>query len=372
MTSEVKNKPYFKLGMNYFHVNHCNDDFARNLQKCVPMVDEMPVDGNFYDCNMGCSFDLRELFNHMLKRHFIHIWLDAASLVSPGGKKLLIAGKSSSGKSTTSMALALSFNFKVLSEDITLIDPNTDAIVNFASPFSLKAGTIDLLQRTFGIELGDPYFGEWIPLGEASYGKNVQAPYDAALLFELDKNEGFKTDPITPSDFTRHLLPYSNFVKKEGALEKFMGYLPADRCFHIVNGSLEERIAKIGEIIGEQITKAPLVSTNAVTKREERSTPAMVAWKPVKPTKKKFQRHPEVQMNLLPDGHLVLSDQASSWAYTLTPLGSIVWEFLDGNNSEEDIVREIQAIDEIPAIENLQEQVTLLISELNESGLLVD
>ncbi len=369
MTSDVATKAFFRLGNTYFQLKHCNEEFHQTLERLMPLVDEVPPHGCFYDCDMGCSFDLRELLNHMLKRHFIHLWLDAATLVSPSGKKVLLAGKSSSGKSTTSMALALAFGWKVLSEDITLINPETRLIENFASPFSLKDGTIERLQETFGIDLGEPLLEEWIPLGDVSYGTAVPAKFDLAILFDLDQSTEFTIDSITAAEYTRKLLPYSNFVKQAGGMELFMELLGEANVLHITNGSLQERIEKICHLTGDsaQKTSVQLPTSIADTSRPP-AAPKMVPWKPVR---KKLRRHPDVKTDLLPDGHLVISDPESSWAYTLNPLGSIVWEFLDGNHTPQQIMDEIEQIEEIPQIENLQKEVSELLSELEESGLVL-
>jgi len=89
-------------------------------------------------------------------------------------------------------------------------------------------------------------------------------------------------------------------------------------------------------------------------------------------TKEKCKRHPEVESKLLPDGHIVLFTQKTNWAHTLTPMGALVWEFCDGKNSLDDIVKLVAQVTETQQSGDLRDQVTTLLEELAEAGLFVD
>jgi len=83
-----------------------------------------------------------------------------------------------------------------------------------------------------------------------------------------------------------------------------------------------------------------------------------------------FRRYPEVETNLLPDGCAVLFNTKTNWAQTLTPLGTIVWEFCDGGSSVDDIVDQIKEClsgeDEQP---ELKQHVMDLLEDLEDGGL---
>jgi hypothetical protein len=49
-----------------------------------------------------------------------------------------------------------------------------------------------------------------------------------------------------------------------------------------------------------------------------------------------------------------------------------VWEFCDGNNTAADIFAQVSAIDSIPHTNSLEQEITELITELEESGFLLE
>jgi hypothetical protein len=83
-------------------------------------------------------------------------------------------------------------------------------------------------------------------------------------------------------------------------------------------------------------------------------------------------RHPEIETTLLPDGHVVLVSPKTEWAQTLTPLGALVWEFCDGENTIDQIVESIGAIPEITVTQSLKDEVVKLVDDLTEAGFLLD
>lgn len=81
-------------------------------------------------------------------------------------------------------------------------------------------------------------------------------------------------------------------------------------------------------------------------------------------------RNPDVETKMLPDGHVVIFSNNSDWAHTITPLAAIAWEYCDGEHSVEEIVDCIKELAQSPANnENLRPEITDLIKEFTESGL---
>lgn len=72
----------------------------------------------------------------------------------------------------------------------------------------------------------------------------------------------------------------------------------------------------------------------------------------------------------MPDGFVVLVNKKTSWAHTLTPLGALVWEFCDGENSLDEIISSIKAIPEVGERNSLNEEVSALIRQFEEEGFL--
>jgi len=82
------------------------------------------------------------------------------------------------------------------------------------------------------------------------------------------------------------------------------------------------------------------------------------------------KRNPDIRTTLLPDGYVVLVSGKTDWAHTLNPLGAIVWEFCDGDNSIEKVVEQVGRLVPEKAGPNLRLEVETLLDELVDSGLL--
>lgn len=86
----------------------------------------------------------------------------------------------------------------------------------------------------------------------------------------------------------------------------------------------------------------------------------------------KLCRHPSIQTTALPDGHAVLMSKDTEWAFTITPVAAIAWEFCDGTNTFEEIVAHVQAVPEFePVTANLSTELAPLFEELTDAGFLI-
>lgn len=194
--------------------------------------------------------NVRSIINQVLAYHSDCLWFDAACLLSPEGKRILISGGSGSGKSTTSMALVFGLGWKVYSEDVTLIDPAKDVILSFASPFSLKTGTLEILEASLQVVPKPICLGEWLPPGENAIAETCAVKFEMVLLFENAKASGtLECAEISASDYVRRLLPISNLIHKDGAPEKVTEYIGCAKCFQIRGGTLCERLEKIDALL---------------------------------------------------------------------------------------------------------------------------
>lgn len=86
----------------------------------------------------------------------------------------------------------------------------------------------------------------------------------------------------------------------------------------------------------------------------------------------KPKRDPELQTSLLPDGHAVIVNPKNDWANTISPLGAIVWEYCDGSNSLEDIVRLVAEAAEVSDRSALQKEIQSFIDQFEEEGFFLD
>ncbi len=359
MTAETKLAMTFKLGRVVFEVENCQADFLEDLSRLLPHASaEESAAENVVGVKMGCSQSIRELVNHVLKRHRDCIWLDAACLVSPSGKKILFAGKSSSGKTTMAMALAMSYKWSLLAEDIVLLDPSNNEIICFPSPFSLKRGTMRVLRRAIGQAPEKIYQKEWTPSFQiASTNESHFAPFDVAIHLVLTGGvDEMKVEKASAAEFVRKVLPISNLARKPDGIANFMSLVEPAQCYELNNGSLEERLQFAHDICQEPFTSmAPsLIDSDDLDPIDEQEKGLRLAIR----EKDRYRRKPQVTTNLLPDGHCLLMSVSPEAGFTLTPAAAIIWELVDGDHSVSEIESELA---QLPFAPNAD--ISILLSE---------
>ncbi len=238
-------QPLYRLGRISFVVKSADAGFQNELARLLPacrvapeVIYEIESDGNF-----------RQLVGEILGLQSEYLWLSAACVVSPAGHKVLISGNSSAGKSTTVLALALRYGWKVLAEDLTCIDLHTGRIISFATPFSLKKGTVELLQETISMVPEPVALGEWVPQSDlhahGEYGSNL----DLSLYFGTARHgEPMQVSVCSPGEYVRLLLPCSNLIHCAHGPDKLAEYVSSGTCYRVSGGSLSERLNLILEL----------------------------------------------------------------------------------------------------------------------------
>ncbi len=235
----------YKLGRIAFAIKDGLAPFLGDLEILLPRCD----DAKESEVHFVNSNNLRDLQNHIFELHSGCLWLDAGCLVTPNDKKILIVGRSGAGKSTTTMALALAHDWKVVAEDILLIDINKDELITFGAPFSLKPGTQELLLDSIGKAPTPIVRLEWSPLGDMVAPQGASAFFDYCFVFTRNHTDpAFQVSKLTASEYYRKCLPISNIIRIPAAGEKLLEYVSAAQCFEINDGTLDERLHKILEI----------------------------------------------------------------------------------------------------------------------------
>jgi hypothetical protein len=249
MLESTKTRPVYKLGRTNFAIRNCDPEFEQKLDGllsgCKVTEASDDDDDDVDEINTGCTKNVRELINHVLRKNSRCVWIGAACLVSPGAKQVLIAGESGSGKTTLCVSLARAHGWKVLSEDVVLIDPETLKILSVGMPFAIKHGTYKMLSEGMGItpELVD---GQWYPLGPAAHIDDIDAAIDCAIL--LDRWAPlFQSSPITHVEFIRKIMPFSNVIRRPVSIEVVTQILQSAQCLAIRGGSIQDRLKLILE-----------------------------------------------------------------------------------------------------------------------------
>jgi hypothetical protein len=60
-----------------------------------------------------------------------------------------------------------------------------------------------------------------------------------------------------------------------------------------------------------------------------------------------WQRKADIKIQLLPDGHGVLSSDKTDWVHIVNPVGVLVWELADGKLSTEEIIGQIREVTDL-------------------------
>lgn len=359
--SAVESKQVFKLGYFLFTLKHCKAEFSAELSNVLPHASaEEAMYPEVYELNMSCTEDPRGLFNDVLRRHYKCLWVDAACLISPSGKKVLVCGPTGAGKSTLAAALALGFNWTVVSEDVTLTDPESNQVLNFAAPFFLNENSVELIKQTIGVVPQEMFLKHWAPLHGCSNKQAHHAPFDVAIYIDnIGSGEKLETTNLPVSEILPKLLPISNLARKQG-VDKFLSYLPESKCFVFRGGQLHERLRSVVELCGE----SPDLNSNesAVALRGSGS-------KPDKPFQKTYRylRSEHIVCAVQGDGNSILVGKRDDSALMIGPAASLVWEFCDGKHTASEIMDELHRLG-VP-VEFGQTQIIELIEQLSEEGL---
>ena len=247
MTPVLAKKTLYTLGRVVFLIENCDPAYEEAFRTLLPpYLGPQLADDQIAKLRVGERHELRNLLNQVLRLHASCLWIDAGCLISPKGQTVLIAGASGSGKSTTTMALALGYGWKVLAEDILLLDLENDKLIGISSPFSIKKGTLELLETAIGKTLEPLWLDEWSPLNEMAAKGEFEAKFDLALILKKDWHAStVQISPLHSASYVNKLLPISSALRINGAADRMARYLSGGQCLEFVGGTLTQRLNAI-------------------------------------------------------------------------------------------------------------------------------
>lgn len=186
------------------------------------------------------------LLDCSLKFHHGLIWLEAAALVDANNSLVLICGASQSGKTTLSLALSTIFAWKIVSEDILLIDGQCGRLIPFARPLGLRDDSLDrIIDASSSTELHGNSADEWYFDPNIYYYKDVSPQFSRAILLNSANPQPalpLSVEAVSPEEYLRKILPIANCVRLEGATELVHDCLRHADCFIVTGGKLQERL----------------------------------------------------------------------------------------------------------------------------------
>lgn len=256
--ASCKITPIYQLGQIIFSLKNCDARYKEDLAKLLPHYkgEALPV-SEVQEIDTGCSKEVLDLIRQVASRHHKQncVWIEACCLISPSGQKILLTGKSKSGKSTTAMFLALKKNWQILAENFCIIDYAANRLVKFISPASFDDRSIELLiengaqpKETLSLEFRKNRV--WAQLEDVIGTADQQPRFDIAIWLERPEelNAELVVSELTPGEMARKVFAISNLLKIKGSSDSFMKSLTTTRCLSLTGGELLERAEAIASL----------------------------------------------------------------------------------------------------------------------------
>jgi energy-coupling factor transporter ATP-binding protein EcfA2 len=187
-----------------------------------------------------------------LKRwsRFVHVH---AALVATPNRSALLVGRSGSGKSTTSVALALA-GLEVYTDDLALLDRATLRPLSLPRPVKLDHRARRLLQKR----------GLVLPC-RASIGESIDRtalpglppmnvpgpPLAAAIFFVGNRRDRAEVRPLTGAEAVMRLVrnSASERIDSAGPSEGAVALVNAVRCYELIPGDLDSTVNAVLDLL---------------------------------------------------------------------------------------------------------------------------
>lgn len=196
---------------------------------------------------IGAEEDLCVTISKVIDLAYDHhkdaVYLDAATIVSPGGA-LLLAGQSGRGKTTTTLALCFQQSYQMVCEDISMIDFEKGEILSLVAPLSIREKTVELFAQC-NLPALNLTGGRWFPCRQL-YKRDNLAVSKVKWLFLLTspggQSQSLQTAAIDAATAIRSLLPISNLLNHEVGFERLYELLQQVKIIAVQGGTLQERV----------------------------------------------------------------------------------------------------------------------------------
>lgn len=202
-----------------------------------------------------------EKSEHAVQQLFRHINLEscwqtgdfllvhAGSVVTPGGKGLLLPGASGSGKTTLTAGLVRA-GFGYLSDEAGAIDPVTRRLYPYPRTLCLKEGSFELFAELNGRRATLRRLGsEWYVRPESIRPGALAGPCDVRFVIAPLYREGSDTRliPMTKGQAVAELWDslWNRAVYRDRALRLLTDVVTSSRSFRLTYGELDEAVGHI-------------------------------------------------------------------------------------------------------------------------------
>lgn len=225
---------------------HADGQTAPVIQKCFKQVIGQTADFEMQlDSVPDLSAFIEQIIDDGYAKHSTHVYIDAATLVSPKGETAMLVGASQRGKTTTSLALCLQRAAKFVCEDISIVDFSAGQILNLVAPLSIREKTIKLY-ADLGIAPLQLIADRWYACRELFEDKHASIENGVNYVFVFmtpgSEDKPLKTGPLSASEALRAMLPISNLLVHPSGCESMLEVLQRSNIFAIYDGTLEQRL----------------------------------------------------------------------------------------------------------------------------------
>lgn len=196
---------------------------------------------------------LLTVINRALADHSGYLWIDASALITPQEKLVLVSGPSHSGKTTLTLAMCLAHNWKVLAEDIVLINIKNGLIAPFARPLSLRSDTAAKIAEATGKNPGTFHLDGWLSDKNWYFRKTMPSSFDLAIDLSVtnkDSQEELNLQPIESNEFLRQLITHSNTLRHRDGIDRLTKSFAQTTCYLMSKGQPRERIEALLKLSG--------------------------------------------------------------------------------------------------------------------------
>ncbi|MBA4175922.1 MAG: HprK-related kinase A [Leptothrix sp. (in: Bacteria)] len=185
-----------------------------------------------------------------------------AAVVAQGGDALMMPGFPGAGKSTLCASLVMKAGWRLLSDELAILDPGRGALLPHPRPISLKNASIDIVRAFPGAHLG-PVFRDTrkgdITHAAAPAASQRQAgqpacvrwvvfprfePGTAPRLEAVSRAEAFVL--ISEQSFNRERMGAVGF-------DALCALLTGASCFEMVYGSTDDALALVSQVTGSRV-----------------------------------------------------------------------------------------------------------------------
>ena len=183
-----------------------------------------------------------------------------AAVLERDGRALVMPAPSGSGKSTLCAALVFR-GWRLLSDELTLIDLHSGQLVPMPRPVSLKNASIEVMQGfagaqlRYGSEVADTTKGRvahFAPPADAVHRESVRAAPGAILLPRYSAGAATTLTPLARGLTLMRLIENAFNYNVQGAagFEALGDLVAGSRCAEINYSDLEDAVQRIGQWAG--------------------------------------------------------------------------------------------------------------------------